>query len=110
MSLLGDLRRGHALRKLTGLFEGFGEPASPAQYTRNTQVIGHWLDRLQGSSPQQITDTLFKQMRGACRRNDVRRFNAQTVLLGLMVESHLALDLVTYSAGLCAAPSRQEGS
>lgn len=110
MSLLGDLRRGYALRKLTGMFEGFGEPVSAQQYQRNTQVIGHWLDQLHDSSPRQITHTLFKQMTVTRRRGDTRRFNAQTVLLGLMVESNLALDLATYSAFLCAAPSRQEGS
>ncbi len=110
MSLLGDLKRGYALRKLTGMFEGFGEPVSAEQYQRNTQVIGHWLDRLHGSSARQITHSLFKQMRDARRRGDARRFNAQTVLLELMVESDLALDLVTYSALLCAASSRQAGS
>lgn len=110
MSLLGDVRRGYALRKLTGMFEGFGEPASGAQYQRNTQAIGRWLDQLQGSSALQITHALFKQMQGAHRRGDLRRFNAQTVLLELMVESNLALDLVTYSAFLCAASNRQEGS
>lgn len=110
MSVLNDLIRRYALRKLTGMFEGFAEPALGTQYRRNTQAISRWLEQLQGSSPQQITHTLFKQMKDARRRADVRRFNAQTVLLELLVESNRALDLVTYSAGLCAASSRQEGS
>ena len=110
MSLLADVRRGYALRKLTGMFEGFAEPVSGEQYQRNTQAIGRRLDQLQGSSAKQITHTLFKQMKGAHRRGNVRRFNAQTVLLELMVESNLALDLVTYSAFLGAVSSRQEGS
>jgi hypothetical protein len=92
------------------MFEGFAEPAVGTQYRRNTLAIGRWLEQLQGSSPQQITHTLFKQMIEARRRGDVQRFNAQTVLLELMVESNRALDLVTYSALLCAASSRQEGS
>lgn len=110
MSLLDDVIRSYALRKLTGMFEGFAEPAVGTQYRRNTLAIGRWLEQLQGSSPQQITHTLFKQMIEARRRGDVQRFNAQTMLLELMVESNRALDLVTYSALLCAASSRQEGS
>lgn len=110
MSLLGDMRRGYALRKLTGMFEGFVEPAVDAQYQQNTRAIGHWLDRLQGSSALQITHALFKQMQGAKRRGDAQRFNAQTVLLELMVVSNLALDLASYSAWVCAASKRQAGS
>lgn len=110
MSLLEDVRRSYALRKLTRLFEGFAEPAVGAQYRRNTQAIGRWLDQLHGSSPQQVTHTLFKHMRESRSRGDEQRFNAQTVLLELMVESNRALDLVTYSALLCVASSRQEGS
>ncbi len=110
MNLLEDLRRSYALRKLTGLFEGFTEPATGLQYRRNTQAIGRWLDQLQDSSPQQITHTLFKQMKKAQRLGNEPRFNAQTVLLALMVESNRALDLATYSAFLCAVPNRQEGS
>jgi hypothetical protein len=110
MSLLGGLRRGHALRKLTGMFQGFVEPPADAQYQQNTRAIGHWLDQLQGSSPLQITHALFKQMQGAKRRGDAQCFNAQTVLLDLMVDSNLALDLASYSALVCAAPRRQAGS
>lgn len=110
MSLLGDLKRGYALKKLTDMFEGFAEPALGANYTRNTQVISHWLDQLQGNSPQEITHTLFKQMKNTRRKNDRRRFYAQTVLLALMVESNLALDLATYSAFLSAVSNRQAGS
>ncbi|MCJ7959735.1 MAG: hypothetical protein MUW57_25075 [Pseudomonas sp.] len=110
MNLLDDVIRSYALRKLTGMFERFGEPVGGAQYRRNTQAISRWLEQLQGSSPQQITHALFKQMKEARRRGDVRRLNAQTVLLELMVDSNRALDLVTYSAFLCAASSRQEGS
>lgn len=110
MSLLDDVKRSYALRKLTGMFEGFTEPAVGAQYWRNTQAIGRWLGRLQGSSPQEITHTLFKQMKAAQRRGDVQRLNAQTVLLALMVDSNRALDLATYSTFLYAVSSRQEGS
>lgn len=110
MSVLDDLIRSYALRKLTGMFESFAEPAVGAQYRRNTQAISRWLEQLQGSSPLQITHTLFKQMKEARRRGDIRRLNAQTVLLELMVDSNQALDLVTYSAFPCAASSRQEGS
>ncbi|WP_339539359.1 hypothetical protein [Pseudomonas sp. RA_5y_Pfl1_P24] len=110
MSLLDDVIRRYALRKLTVMFEGFAEPAVGAQYRRNTQAIGRWLEQLHGSSPQEVTHTLFKQMKKARRRDDVRRFNAQTVLLELLVESNRALDLVTYSAFLCAASERHEGS
>ncbi|OIN46637.1 hypothetical protein BLL37_30970 [Pseudomonas azotoformans] len=110
MSLLDDVIRSYALRKLTGMFEGFAEPPVGTQYRRNTQAIGRWLEQLHGSSPQQITHTLLKQMNEARLRGDMRRFNAQTVLLELMVDSHRALDLVTYSAFVCAASSRQEGS
>ncbi|NJJ57791.1 hypothetical protein [Pseudomonas sp. B14(2022)] len=110
MNLWGHLRRSHALRKLTGMFEGFVEPAVGAQYQQNTRAIGHWLDQLQNSSPQQITRTLLKQMQDAQRRGDRRRFNAQTVLLELMVDSNRALDLVTYSALSCVEPKRQAGS
>lgn len=110
MNLWEDLRRSHALRKLTGIFEGLVEPAVGAQYQQNTRAIGYWLDQLQGSSPQQITRALLKQMQGAQRRGDMRQFNAQTVLLELMVESNRALDLATYSALPRAAPRRQAGS
>ncbi|WP_282397731.1 hypothetical protein [Pseudomonas sp. PS01298] len=110
MSLWGEVKRGYALRKLTGMFEGFAEPASPEQYQRNTQAIGHWLDQLHGSSPQQITQALFGQMKSARRRRDARRFQAQTQLLALMVDSNLALDLAAYSACLGAASRRQAGS
>ena len=91
MSLLDEVIRSYALRKLTGMFEAFAEPAAGAQYLRNTQAIGRWLNQLQGSSPQQITHTLFKQMKEARRRGDVRRFNAQTVLLELLVEEDVTL-------------------
>ncbi|TFY87692.1 hypothetical protein DYL59_18050 [Pseudomonas kairouanensis] len=110
MSLLGDWRRGYALRKLTGIFEGFGEPPQGEQYQRNTRAIGHWLDHLRTSSPLDITHALLKQMKDARRRGDVQRFNAQTVLLELMVDSNLALDLATYSAFVCAVSRRQAGS
>ena len=110
MSLLDEVIRSYALRKLTGMFEAFAEPAVGAQYRRNTQAIGRWLNQLQGSSPQQITHTLFKQMKEARRRGDVRRFNAQTVLLVLLVDSNRALDLVNYSASLCAESNRHEGA
>ena len=110
MSLWAGLRRGYALRRLTGMFEGFAEPVQGAQYQRNTRVIGHWLDLLRGSSPQQITHALFQQMKRARRRGNAQRFNAQTTLLALMVESNLALDLATYSAFLCAVSRRQAGS
>ncbi|MBC3302932.1 hypothetical protein SAMN04490182_1547 [Pseudomonas cedrina] len=110
MSLLSGLIRSYALRKLTGMFEGFAEPAVGAQYRRNTQAIGHWLEQLQGSSPQQVTHTLFRQMEAARRRGDTRRFNAQTVLLALMVDSNRAQDLGTYSAVLRGASARQEGA
>lgn len=110
MSLLGDWRRSYALRKLTAMFEGFSEPAQGAQYERNTRAIGHWLDHLRGSSPLEITHSLLKQMKDARRRGDARRFNAQTVLLELMVDSNLALDLATYSAFVCAVSRRQTGS
>ena len=110
MSLWAGLRRGYALRRLTGMFEGFAEPAHGAQYQRNTRAIGRWLDQLRGSSPQQITHALFQQMKRARRRGNAQRFNAQTTLLALMVESNLALDLATYSAFLCAVSSRQAGS
>jgi hypothetical protein len=49
-------------------------------------------------------------MKRARNRGNARRFNAQTTLLALMVESNLALDLATYSAFLCAVSSRQAGS
>lgn len=110
MSVLDDLIRGYALKKLTGLFEGFAEPAQGAQYRRNTQAMGRWLEHLYGSSPQQITHTLFKQMQTARRRGDTRRFNAQTVLLTLLVDSNRAQDLVAYSAWRCPASARQEGA
>jgi len=110
MSLLDDWRRSYALRKLTGIFEGFTEPAHGAQYQHNTRAVGHWLDQLHGSSPLDITHALLKQMKGARRRGDARRFNAQTVLLELMVDSNLALDLATYSAFVCAVSRRQAGS
>jgi hypothetical protein len=110
MSLWAGLRRGYALRRLTGIFEGFAEPVQRAQYQRNTRAIGRWLNQLRGSSPQQITHALFQQMKRARRRGNARRFNAQTTLLALMVESKLALDLATYSAFLCAVSSRQAGS
>lgn len=110
MSLLSALKRRYALRKLTAVFERFDEPAVGAQYRHNTQAIGHWLGQLQDSSPLQITHALFQQMKAARAEGDGRRFNAQTVLLELMVESQRALDLAAYSAFLCAASSRQDGS
>ncbi|MBN2990581.1 hypothetical protein JWR97_03055 [Pseudomonas cedrina subsp. fulgida] len=110
MSVLDELIRSYALKKLTGLFEGFTEPAQHAQYRRNTEAIGCWLEHLQGSSPQQITHTLFKQMQTARRRGDMQRVNAQTALLGLMVQSNRAQDLVAYSAFRSVASERQDGT
>ena len=49
-------------------------------------------------------------MRRAQRRGDARRFNSQTVLLGLLVESNMAVDLATYSAFNRVGAARQEGS
>lgn len=49
-------------------------------------------------------------MKRSQRRGDARRFNCQTVLLELLVESNLALDLATYSAFNCMEEARQEGS
>lgn len=115
MSVYSYLRRAYALKRLTIVFEGFvgiarNEPVADGQRTRNTQTISHWLDQLRGSSPQQVTDTLFKQMKGAQRRGNALRFNSQTVLLELLVESNLALDLASYSAFMCSGSVRQEGS
>ncbi|UVH52445.1 hypothetical protein P0D91_00815 [Pseudomonas sp. CBSPBW29] len=115
MSIYEDLKRAYALKRLTNAFEGFvglapNEQLPAEQYARNTQVLSHWLDRLRDNSPQDITDTLFKQMKRAQRRGDARRFNCQTVLLELLVESNLALDLATYSAFIGMDEARQEGS
>ena len=115
MSIYEDLKRAYALKRLTNTFEGFvglapHEQLPAEQYARNTRIISHWLDQLRGNSPQDITDTLFKQMKRSQRRGDARRFNCQTVLLELLVESNLALDLATYSAFNCMEEARQEGS
>ncbi|MCS3420065.1 hypothetical protein HX875_27630 [Pseudomonas yamanorum] len=115
MSIYGDLKRAYALKGLTTAFEGFAglapnEHLPAEQYARNTQVMSRWLDHLRGNSPLDITDTLFKQMRRAQRRGDARRFNSQTVLLGLLVESNMAVDLATYSAFNRVGAARQEGS
>ncbi|WEX13370.1 hypothetical protein P2T68_22375 [Pseudomonas sp. G11] len=109
------LRRAYALKKLTQVFETFvgialTEPLGAGQRSRNTQTISHWLDQLQGSPPQAVTHTLFKQMNGARRQGNQRRFNSQTVLLQLLVESNLALDLAAYSAFMCRETVRQAGS
>jgi len=115
MSVYSYLRRAYALKRLTIVFEGFvgiarNEPVAAGQRARNTQTISHWLDQLRGSSQQQVTHTLFKQMKGAQRRSNALRFNSQTVLLELLVESNLALDLASYSAFMCSDSARHEGS
>lgn len=115
MTIYGYLRRAYALKKLTAAFEGFvglarSESLPQAQRSRNSQVIAHWLDQLKGSSPLEITDTLFKQMKGSRRRGNAQRFSSQTVLLELLVESNLAMDLTTYSAFMSIGDTRQEGS
>ncbi len=79
MSIYSYLRRAYALKRLTIVLEGmWGYPApnrQPPGNVRNTQTISHWLDLLRGSSPQQITHTLFKQMKCAQRRGNALRFN-----------------------------------
>jgi len=109
------VKRAYALKKLTIVFEGFvtqarSETVPAGQRARNTQMISRWLDLLRGSSPRQVTHTLFKQMKGAQRRGHSRRFNSQTVLLELLVESNLALDLASYSAFTSEGSARHEGS
>jgi hypothetical protein len=106
MKAYDDLMRVYALKKLTRMFEGFvlhtrqqsPDPASTeVQRAQNTQQIGTWLGRLRGSSRYQVTETLFRQMQHARRRGNAVRFNAQSLLLELLVEGNLAVDLVSYS-------------
>ncbi|MDY7533825.1 hypothetical protein RGV33_19390 [Pseudomonas sp. Bout1] len=115
MSIYEDLKRAYALKRLTTAFEGFvglapDEQLPAEHFARNTRTLAHWLDHLRGNAPLDITDTLFKQMKRSQRRGDARRFNCQTVLLELLVESNLALDLATYSAFNGMEEARQEGS
>lgn len=103
MNLYGQVKRAHALKKLTTVFEGFvgaarSQPVPDIQRSQNTRTISHWLDQLRGNSPLEVTDALFEQMKDAQRQGNTLRFNSQTVLLELLVDSKLALDLVTYSS------------
>lgn len=115
MSIYGYLRRAYVLQRLATLFEGFIDPRATRsvpefQRLQNTRTISHWLDQLRRSSKLDITKTLLRQMKSSQHRGQELRFNAQTVLLELLVESNLALDLTTYSAFICAEEARQEGS
>jgi len=114
MNIYAYLKRAYALKRLTTVFERFvgmasNEPVAAGQRLQNTQAMSYWLDHLRGNSPLEITDTLFRQMKGSRRRGDALRFNSQTVLLELLVESNLALDLASYSA-FKWGDARQEGS
>jgi hypothetical protein len=110
MGTLDELLLGHALKKLTDVFEGLviaskkatsGLPADrPMLDSRQCKAavkVPAWLRRLKANKPYDVSRVLFEQIRIAHTLKLDVRFEAQMGLLEALVEEGLAMDAVSYS-------------
>ncbi|MHC8285293.1 hypothetical protein ACYZUD_00290 [Pseudomonas sp. XS1P51] len=103
-----DLVLRYVLKKLTEVFEELLE-VSKRNYPDNmagmlelgqvkaAKKISGWLGRVRYSTPYQVTRALTDQMNDSQKLKNDLRFEAQAVLLEVLVEASLAMDAASYS-------------
>ncbi|MDZ5436687.1 hypothetical protein T3H00_29040 [Pseudomonas fluorescens] len=110
MDALDDLLLGHALKKLTDVFEEIVEGSKTCsekatgvldiRRTRSEKRLPVWLGRLRVNTPYQVTHVLIDQMHAARKLKRDQRFAAQVALLEALVEEGLAMHIASYSVAV----------
>lgn len=111
MDAFEDLLLGHALKKLTDVFEEILQvsknttPDKAAgvldiRQSKHAQKLPVLLGRLRVNTPYQVTHVLIDQMHAARKLKHDLRFAAQVALLEALVEDGLAMHVASYSVAV----------